>query len=89
MPAAGSAGASLEHRSAREPRRATFRSAPAASARVLTASAVAALTFLALSLVAFTRPTVKTVAVKQAFTQQVSFGYRALARAGPVIPPGS
>ena len=45
---------------------------------------MAALAFLALSLVAFTRPIVKTVAVKQAYTQQVGFGYRAHARAGPV-----
>ena len=56
--------------------------------QVLTASAVAALAFLALSLVAFTRPTVKTVAVKQAYTQQVGFGYLAHARAGPVYPGG-
>jgi signal peptidase I len=55
---------------------------------ILTASAVAAVAFLALSALAFTHPATKPVAVKTPFTEKVSFGYHAKAPAGPVYPDG-
>jgi signal peptidase I len=55
---------------------------------ILTASAVAAVAFLALSALAFLRPATKPVAVKTPYTENVSFGYHAKAPAGPVYPDG-
>ena len=58
------------------------------SQTILTASAVAAVAFLALTALAFARPATKPVAVKTPFTETVSFGYHAKAPAGPVYPDG-
>ena len=55
---------------------------------VFTASAVAAVAFLALSALAFARPATKPIAVKTPYTEKVSFGYHAKAPAGPVYPDG-
>ena len=55
---------------------------------MFTASAVAAVAFLALSALAFARPATKPVAVKTPYTEKVSFGYHAKAPAGPVYPDG-
>ncbi|MGO9956271.1 MAG: signal peptidase I [Solirubrobacteraceae bacterium] len=55
---------------------------------VLAVVAAVVVAFLALGLVAFTAPTGKTVSVRHVYTQSVSFGYQAHARAGPVYPGG-
>ena len=55
---------------------------------VFTASAVAAMAFLALSALAFSHPATKPIAVKTPFTEKVSFGYHAKASAGPVYTDG-
>jgi signal peptidase I len=55
---------------------------------IFTASAVAAVAFLALGALAFTRPATKPVSVKTSYTEKVSFGYHAKAPAGPVYPDG-
>jgi signal peptidase I len=55
---------------------------------LLVAFAVAAVVFAALSVVAFTRPTTGTATVRQSYTQQLTFGYHARAKAGPVYPNG-
>ena len=55
---------------------------------VFTASAVAAVAFLALSALAFSRPATKPIAIKTPYTEKVSFGYHAKAPAGPVYPDG-
>ena len=55
---------------------------------VFTASAVAAVAFLALSALAFAHPATKPIAVKTPFTEKVSFGYHAKAPAGPVYTDG-
>jgi signal peptidase I len=59
-----------------------------AAQTVFTASAVAAVAFLALTALAFGRPATKPVAVKTPYTEKVSFGYHANASAGPVYPDG-
>jgi hypothetical protein len=56
---------------------------------VLIASVVAALAFLGLGAVAFTRPSHKTKTVNVPYTQQVSFAYDGTAPAGPVYPSGA
>jgi hypothetical protein len=47
-----------------------------------------AVVFGALAAVAFTRPAQKTAKVNVPYSQQVSFGYRGTAPAGPVYPGG-
>jgi signal peptidase I len=56
---------------------------------VLAGVTAAVVAFLALSLVAFTAPTNKTVSVSHAYTQSASFGYEAHAPSGPVYPDGT
>ncbi len=56
---------------------------------LLTTSAIAAVVFVVLALVAFTRPTGKPTTVTTPYTQQVTFGYSAHAPAGPVYPTGA
>jgi signal peptidase I len=56
---------------------------------VFATAAVAALVFLALGALAFTRPATKPVSHKTPYTEKVSFGYHAGAAAGPVYPDGS
>ena len=55
---------------------------------LLIGSATAAVLFLALGLMAFTRPADKIGAVSTTYTQQVRFGYSARTRSGPVYPTG-
>jgi signal peptidase I len=55
---------------------------------VLTASAAAGAVFLVLGLFLFTRAVDKATVVTTRYAQQVSFGYRAHAPAGPVYPDG-
>jgi signal peptidase I len=55
----------------------------------LVAAAVAAVVFLAIGLVAFTRPVNKPAIHKIPYTQQVKFGYHAGAPVGPVYPTGT
>jgi len=54
----------------------------------LAACGVAAAASLLLGLLAFTRPTTNAATVKSAYTERVSFAYRATAAAGPVYPGG-
>jgi len=56
---------------------------------LLTASAIAAVVFFVLAVVAFTRPAGKPTTVTTPYTQQVTFGYSAHAPAGPVYPTGA
>jgi signal peptidase I len=56
---------------------------------LLTASAVAAVAFLVVAMVAFTRPASKGVPTSTPYTQQVTFGYNAHVRPGLVYPSGS
>ncbi|HTP21450.1 MAG TPA: signal peptidase I [Solirubrobacteraceae bacterium] len=56
---------------------------------LLTASAIAAAVFVAVAVVAFTRPTGKPTTVTTPYTQQVTFGYSAHAPSGPVYPTGA
>jgi signal peptidase I len=58
-------------------------------AALLTASAVAAVAFLVLGLIAFTRPASRAVPAGTPYEQQVSFGYSAHVRPGLVYPNGS
>jgi signal peptidase I len=55
---------------------------------LLIASTVAGAVFVVLGLVAFTRPARKSILVTTRYTQQVRFGYRGRAPAGPVYPGG-
>ena len=93
-PSSSAAAATAAGRPRRAP---AARSRPAAAARgssaldaqtVFTASAVAAVAFLALGALALTRPATKPVAMKTPYTEKVSFGYHAKAPAGPVYPDG-
>ena len=56
---------------------------------LLAISGTALLTFMVLSVVAFTRPTRRPSAVYVPYTQQVAFGYHASAPAGAVYPSGA
>lgn len=56
--------------------------------QILAATALAIAAFVVLGLAAFTRPTTRPVMAKKAYTEQVSFGYRAQAPRGPVYPGG-
>ena len=55
---------------------------------VLTASAIAALLFLVLGVIAFSRPLDKQSLARTPYTQQIRFAYRASAPAGAVYPTG-
>jgi signal peptidase I len=55
---------------------------------LLIASAVAVVAFVGLSLIAFTHPLQKAATVNTPYTQQVRFGDRTSAPAGPVYPTG-
>jgi signal peptidase I len=55
---------------------------------IFTTCAVAAVAFLALGALAFTRAATKPASVKTPYTEKVSFGYHANAHAGPVYPDG-
>jgi len=56
---------------------------------LLTASAIAAVVFFVLAVVAFTRPAGKPTTATTPYTQQVTFGYSAHAPAGPVYATGA
>ena len=56
---------------------------------LLTASAVAAVAFLVLGLIAFTRPASQAVPATTPYSQQVQFGYSAHVRPGLVYPNGT
>jgi signal peptidase I len=56
---------------------------------LLIASAVAAGVFLALGIVAFSRPSSRTVATSTPYSQQVRFGYSAHVRPGLIYPQGT
>ena len=55
---------------------------------VLTASAIAALLFVVLGVIAFSRPLDKPSLARTPYTQQIRFAYRAGAPAGAVYPTG-
>jgi signal peptidase I len=55
---------------------------------LLTTSAAAAVVFVVLALIAFTRPVDKPTTAATSYTQRVTFGYSASAPAGPVYPDG-
>jgi signal peptidase I len=56
---------------------------------LVTASAIAAVVFLVLGLIAFTRPASRPVPASTPYTQQVHFGYSAHVRPGLVYPTGT
>jgi signal peptidase I len=56
---------------------------------LLTASAVAAVAFLVLGLIAFTRPASRPVPASTPYEQQVSFGYSAHVHPGLIYPGGT
>jgi signal peptidase I len=62
---------------------------PVNSRELLAASGAAVVLFLILELVAFSNPRSRASVRHVAYTQQVSFGYRARAPAGPVYPTGA
>jgi hypothetical protein len=56
---------------------------------LLTAAIVGVVVFAVLSVVALVRPTANRTTVSNAYSQQMSFGYRAHVRPGPVYPTGT
>ncbi len=56
---------------------------------LLTASAVAAVAFLVVGMIAFTRPASRAVPASTPYSQQVQFGYSAHVRPGFVYPDGT
>jgi hypothetical protein len=56
---------------------------------LFTAVIVGVVVFAVLSIVAFVLPTANRTTVSNAYTQQMSFGYRAYVRPGPVYPTGT
>ncbi len=61
---------------------------PISATALLAGAGAAGTVFLAVCLFAFTRPTSKPAPQTVAYTQQMSFGYRAAVRPGPVYPDG-
>ncbi|HUA47600.1 MAG TPA: signal peptidase I [Solirubrobacteraceae bacterium] len=55
----------------------------------LTASALAVAAFVVLGAIAFARPTTTVTPATTTYVQQITFGYRARARAGAVYPTGA